>query len=206
MKYQLWTLRILRSCTHATWLHITTYMCGFYQCIINNNFKYSCIYAYKLTLYLSQSSIKIFKMYFKSNKCNNVHQITLKIEYSPPAKKVYIRGPLALRMHYQIHRLRTKKNWAQKLMTSQHTEIRLNIVFVFTSVFEIFTGDTCKLLREHCPSKETIDFWDGVNKCGSDDRIKCHSKVSYLYFRVFMFYFGLTIYTYIFTYPIIYYE
>lgn len=128
MKYQLWTLRILRSCTHATWLHITTYMCGFYQCIINNNFKYSCIYAYKLTLYLSQSSIEIFKMYFKSNKCNNVHQITLKIEYSPPAKKVYIRGPLALRMHYQIHRLRTKKNWAQKLMTSQHTEIRLNIV------------------------------------------------------------------------------
>lgn len=59
--------------------------------------------------------------------------------------------------------------------------------------------DTCKLLQENCPSKETIDFWDGVKKCGSDDRIKCHSKVSYLYFHVFFFNFERAIYKYFFT-------
>lgn len=36
--------------------------------------------------------------------------------------------------------------------------------------------DTCKLLREACPSKETIDFWDEVDIIGGDERKKCHSK------------------------------
>lgn len=36
--------------------------------------------------------------------------------------------------------------------------------------------DTCKLLRESCPSKETIGFWDEVDMIGGDERKKCHSK------------------------------
>lgn len=36
--------------------------------------------------------------------------------------------------------------------------------------------DTCKLLRQACPSKETIDFWDEVDIIGSDEGRKCHSK------------------------------
>lgn len=36
--------------------------------------------------------------------------------------------------------------------------------------------DTCKLLREACPSKETVGFWDEVDMIGGDERKKCHSK------------------------------
>ncbi|XP_062566671.1 uncharacterized protein LOC134228982 isoform X2 [Saccostrea cucullata] len=47
---------------------------------------------------------------------------------------------------------------------------------LFEQGLHISGCDKCKLLREKCPSKESIEFWDDVEMCGDDDKTKCHSK------------------------------